>query len=497
MKHSLVFVLIMYFMFSGFNLFSQCVNNPSIQQAAINPSPLTGSTGVYQFSYFENLQDYTGWQTDPITLTICMLNISPQNGTASVSGSFHQNFNWVYDPSSNCLQGTQNQDIFGGSGGLISVAFDVDNAIACPNNQLGFNANIQPPACMNGINETVDDTESVYTCYVPQATCNNNPSLGQASISPTPLTGSTGQFQFTYAENLQDYTAWQTDPITLLICMNNISPQNGTTSISGSFHQNFNWTYDAASYCFEGTQNQDILGGSSGLIVVDFNVDNAIACPNNQMGFAAGINPPACMTGNNLPGDDNLSVYTCMYMQPTPNTKCRGKIRVSKANGTHQFSLNGYPVNVYTYNWDFGDGNTSTASSPVHMYTQPGRYVVELTIVDANNGLCTFRKKLRANFSGGSPVAELKQGFAFEDSDLLLAPNPTSQSVTVQIDSRQTDVATLQIMNIQGKTVYSQSLQLNSHQQSVDLELSELPSGVYFVVLQTGNDIITKKLVKE
>jgi len=113
-----------------------CINNPSIQQGNINPAPLNTNTGVLQFSFFENLLDYTAWQTDPLTMTVCLLHISPQNGAASVGGNYAPTFNWLYDQSSNCLQGTQNQTIFGGTGGLITVAFKVDNPIGCPNNQM-------------------------------------------------------------------------------------------------------------------------------------------------------------------------------------------------------------------------------------------------------------------------------------------------------------------------------------------------------------------------
>jgi len=146
--------------------FAQCVNNPSIQQGNLNPAPLPPQAGgIAQFSYFENLLDYTDEENDPITVTLCLLNITPVSGSASVAGNFAPVFNWLYDPGSNCLQGTQNQDIFGGTGGLISVVFNQSSPIDCPNNQMGYNANLQPAACMNGINETVDDTESVYTCY--------------------------------------------------------------------------------------------------------------------------------------------------------------------------------------------------------------------------------------------------------------------------------------------------------------------------------------------
>ena len=145
--------------------YGQCVNNPSIQQGDVNPAPLMqGAGGFAQFSFFENLLDYTEEETDPITITLCLLNIEPVAGATSISGSFAPTFNWLYDPGSNCLQGTQNKDILGGTGGLIVVAFNQSNPIDCPNNQMGYNANLQPAACMNGINETVDDTESVYTC---------------------------------------------------------------------------------------------------------------------------------------------------------------------------------------------------------------------------------------------------------------------------------------------------------------------------------------------
>lgn len=142
-----------------------CINNPSIQQGDVNPAPLTpGAGGTLSFTYVENLTDYSNFQTDPVSVTVCLLNVAPVNGASSVAGAFASSFNWVYDGTSNCLQGTQNQTIFGGTGGLITVAFNQTNPIQCPSNQMGFNANLQPAACMNGINETVDDTESVYTC---------------------------------------------------------------------------------------------------------------------------------------------------------------------------------------------------------------------------------------------------------------------------------------------------------------------------------------------
>lgn len=44
--------------------------------------------------------------------------------------------------------------------------------------------------------------------------------------------------------------------------------------------------------------------------------------------------------------------------------------------------------------WDFGDGNTSTDSSPVHEYADPGTYTVALNITDSNGCLNTISQDI-------------------------------------------------------------------------------------------------------
>ena len=47
----------------------------------------------------------------------------------------------------------------------------------------------------------------------------------------------------------------------------------------------------------------------------------------------------------------------------------------------------GNPSAITGWNWDFGDGNTSTAQNPTYTYNTPGVYTVTLTVTDANG--CT------------------------------------------------------------------------------------------------------------
>lgn len=45
-------------------------------------------------------------------------------------------------------------------------------------------------------------------------------------------------------------------------------------------------------------------------------------------------------------------------------------------------------LTIMQYEWDFGDGTTSSSAYPAHTYSQPGIYTVSLTIKDAD-GCCT------------------------------------------------------------------------------------------------------------
>ena len=37
---------------------------------------------------------------------------------------------------------------------------------------------------------------------------------------------------------------------------------------------------------------------------------------------------------------------------------------------------------IVAYDWDFGDGNTSTDANPTHIYATPGTYIATLTVTD-------------------------------------------------------------------------------------------------------------------
>jgi PKD repeat protein len=94
---------------------------------------------------------------------------------------------------------------------------------------------------------------------------------------------------------------------------------------------------------------------------------------------------------------------TLLVVQATPVT-----LDVGRLVSFSESSWGGTPP--YTYKWTFGDGSTSTASSPTHAYTAPGSYAVGFWLNDSGGGSDSAPLSVQVNprlaitsFSGAWP----------------------------------------------------------------------------------------------
>jgi len=78
------------------------------------------------------------------------------------------------------------------------------------------------------------------------------------------------------------------------------------------------------------------------------------------------------------------------------------------------------------------------------------------------------------------------------NENLTIYPNPTSNKFTIEMDNLK-EPYTLEILNTMGQVVLIK--QINNPVEQVDL--SGQAAGVYFVKVQTGNNTIVKKIIKE
>jgi PKD repeat protein len=122
------------------------------------------------------------------------------------------------------------------------------------------------------------------------------------------------------------------------------------------------------------------------------------------------------------------SISQLVTVHPLPNTsftateECQGDSTYF-TNNTNSFNA------IAQWDWDFGDGNSSNAFEPVHVYSSPGVYAVQLTATTSEGCLESFTDTLIvrpnpiASFSAaqscGLDTACLNDAFSFTDLSTL------------------------------------------------------------------------------
>ena len=112
------------------------------------------------------------------------------------------------------------------------------------------------------------------------------------------------------------------------------------------------------------------------------------------------------------------------------NAEFYANVRTGGSPLTVQFTDNssvydGSFTPTHTVRWDFGDGTTSTLTSPSHTYSEPGLYTVTLTIRDAAGNTDTETKEqfiavglqqpLKAQFTSSTQTSVINSGVNFID----------------------------------------------------------------------------------
>jgi hypothetical protein len=79
-------------------------------------------------------------------------------------------------------------------------------------------------------------------------------------------------------------------------------------------------------------------------------------------------------------------------------------------------------------------------------------------------------------------------------SGVRLAPNPTSGNTFLNLSLNQSNTVEVTVMTVAGQTLSHQSVKLGSGNQQVELNVAELPAGLYLVRAQVGGTAETLRL---
>lgn len=163
-----------------------------------------------------------------------------------------------------------------------------------------------------------------------------------------------------------------------------------------------------------------------------------------------------------------------------------------------------YPYNVSNAIWNWGDGNTTNSLYTSHLYASAGTYTICLSVTvtcgDTSSTCSSYAIYKSTDGSSemiGVTVLEPGTTTGIEHTEanvneFVLYPNPGNGHLNIL--SRLTSKATIQVYSVIGKLVYSEEsewLISKSH----EINLLNLENGIYFIKLSQGLNTSTEKIV--
>lgn len=161
-----------------------------------------------------------------------------------------------------------------------------------------------------------------------------------------------------------------------------------------------------------------------------------------------------------------------------------------------------------SFNWDFGDGTTSTAAYPSHQYSSTGSYLLCLTVSDPTGCSDTFCDTLTVDSTGNIVYRGATAGFVLN----VLAPNqltgvdepsfkigalypvPAHEQLTLILNAQQGNRFTCFIRSMDGRLQMTENLTIGTH----TMDIANLASGVYLLEVNgPDGSIQTKRFVKQ
>jgi len=181
---------------------------------------------------------------------------------------------------------------------------------------------------------------------------------------------------------------------------------------------------------------------------------------------------PVTLVVSNGTITDTLNVSPLILYGTTPPpptiTVRGGDTLVSSHCSSYQWYLNGSPI--------------TGATDSFYVAHQGGTYAVQIT--DSTGGC----NSISNGFALG--LEELTG-----NGDIIIYPNPASQSVVISWPSAVGGNKDISIINVLGEKVYGEQQQIANSKLQLVLNFSSLTNGIYFLKIESGEAMIIKKFV--
>jgi PKD repeat protein len=145
-------------------------------------------------------------------------------------------------------------------------------------------------------------------------------------------------------------------------------------------------------------------------------------------------------------------------------------------------------TNAESYFWDFGDGSQMDQESPEHIYEFSGDYLVKLIAINSVCGNDTTEQWISFNIAGENNISQ--------SNKIEIFPNPANEKLYIELPQTATGTAKIHVYNIQGQKVLNRNIDNVTYSDLVNIDISDIPGGTYFLQIICDNKIYQKKFQK-
>jgi len=157
------------------------------------------------------------------------------------------------------------------------------------------------------------------------------------------------------------------------------------------------------------------------------------------------------------------------------------------AGNTLNFTYNSTNL-AFTRVWDFGDGSTSTAFTPTHVYASPGVYIVTLTLSNVNcfftiiDTIYILAVGLSENIAPGT---------------FTIQPNPFIDQTEIKFELTKASKVDLRVVDITGRIINRFCFDERKEKGIYSFPFRNQAAGMYQVMLYVDGQLMVLKMVKE
>lgn len=164
----------------------------------------------------------------------------------------------------------------------------------------------------------------------------------------------------------------------------------------------------------------------------------------------------------------------------------------------------------YQYQWDFGDGNSSTEQFPSHTYTGNGPYILCVTVTSF---LCSssYCDTVEVDPNGIIVPGQSPQGFTInvlgsgpnsideqtnDVTEVLIAPNPVYDRLNISFSSRTGGTAEILVFSASGQLIAQERKTIVTGMNRFSNDALGLEPGSYVVRIEANGAVLNKRFVK-